>query len=411
MHSDLVRAAGFEFELHEGVAARVRARGCTNGRLADHRSGSIPASHWRGRCGGDIAPQVIPLAHAADRHRVSAELIVPHDLLLAESLVARWVRPDRHLDHLHVGLDPAFDEGEIAFVHAPMLELVAELPVGFVLLCEDDDARRVTVQPMYHAGACELLADLGEIAPEARAIREVEGEGREHRALQVAAGRVDDDVGLLVDHDDVLIFKQHVEGDVLGLDVARRRRGHDDLDDIATAQIGGGLRRACVDHNTALVDELLELVAAHEADAIDEVLIEALIEVTSQHEPHGAQFGIILDAGLERFIECALHRFSRDPAAGQDKAAGGRVIMALSIRTGRRHHLVPRITRIIRLLAIRLVVSQAEPQVKHAAGGTGLPAGVCLLLPSPAFRVPCLTLSLTDPGEELEQEQGAWQGL
>jgi len=104
---------------------------------------------------------------------------------------------------------------------------------------------------------------------------------------------VHDDVGLLVEDDEVLILEEDLERDVFGLDPRGRGLGDHDLDDVAAAEVGGRFGGAVVDHDAAAGDELLQLVAAHERDAAGEVLVNASVQVTLQREGDAADGGII----------------------------------------------------------------------------------------------------------------------
>ena len=93
-----------------------------------------------------------------------------------------------------------------------------------------------------------------------------------------------DDVGLLVEDDEVLILEEDVERDVLGRGFLGRWGRDEDLDDIAEAEDRRGLGAAGVDGDATLFDEPLELGPAHEADAVGEVLVEALLDVALKRE-------------------------------------------------------------------------------------------------------------------------------
>src|SRR6185369_10134364 len=122
-------------------------------------------------------------------------------------------------------------------------------PMRVVTLGEDDDAGGVAVEAVDNAGAGELFTDAGEGAAEWAAVPEVEGEGVDERASGVGAGGVDDDVGLLVEDDHVLVFKENVEGNVLWFEVFAGGRGDADFNLIVDSEDGGGLGDAAVDED------------------------------------------------------------------------------------------------------------------------------------------------------------------
>lgn len=257
-------------------------------------------------------------ADAVEGEGVFAEFVVSDDLFLAEALFLGGVWADGEVDGVGEWFDPAVDEGEVAFVDAAVFELVAEFPVGLVLLGEDDAAGGVAVEAMDDAGPGEFFADGGERAAERAGVLEVPGEGVDERAGEVRACGVDDDVGLLVEDDEVLVLEEDVEGDVLGDGAARGRRRDDDGDDVARVDFLGGFGAAVVDGDFAGVDEPLELVSAHEGDAVGEVAVESFVEVALEGEGDGAE-GIVVAIGFGGGEE----RVGIDLAAGKDERAGG----------------------------------------------------------------------------------------
>jgi hypothetical protein len=140
MHADLVRATCFQFEFNQRKRARSARRAF--------------------RMLGNIRRNLESLPHPHDRHGVLAEFVMAHHVLLSIALLARWVRTDRILDHLHIRRVPPVDHREISLVHLSMLELMPQLPMRLILLREHDASRSMTIKPMHHPGSCELIADL-----------------------------------------------------------------------------------------------------------------------------------------------------------------------------------------------------------------------------------------------------------
>lgn len=317
--ADLVGSAGFEFELDEGEGVAREDGGGFEGRLL--RSGGVGPSFgggWRGAGDGMTRDEGEAFADAVEGEGVFAELVVADDLLLAEAFFLGGVGADGEVDGVGERFDPAVDEGEVAFVDAAVFELVAEFPVGLVLFGEDDAAGGVAVEAMNDAGAGEFLADGGESAAERAGVLEVPGEGVDERAGEVRASGVDDDVGLLVEDDEVLVLEEDVERDFFGDGAARGRGRDDDGDDVAGVDLLGGFGAAVVDGDFAGVDEPLELVSAHEGDAVGEVAVESFVEVALEGEGDGAE-GIVVAIGFGGGEE----RVGIDLAAGKDERAGG----------------------------------------------------------------------------------------
>ena len=101
-------------------------------------------------------------------------------------------------------------------------------------LGDDDDARRVAVEPVDDARPERAAA--GELP-------EVEGERVGERARRHPGRGVDDEPGGLVDDDELFVFVDDVERNLFGRDLGqRRRRVQLDLDVLAPLQLERGLR-------------------------------------------------------------------------------------------------------------------------------------------------------------------------
>ena len=93
-----------------------------------------------------------------------------------------------------------------------------------------------------------------------------------------------DDVRLLVEDDQVVVFVEDLERNVLRRDLVRRRGWENHLDPVSQAESGARLGRTAVDPDGVLVDEPLQRGPAHEGNAIDEIAIQSLLEITGQFE-------------------------------------------------------------------------------------------------------------------------------
>ena len=90
-----------------------------------------------------------------------------------------------------------------------VLQLRAEGQVGGVVFGGDDEAAGIAVDAVDDAGAL-FAADAGET------VAAVVEQGVDQGAVRVAGGRMDHQARGLVDHDDVVVLVDHVQGDVLG---------------------------------------------------------------------------------------------------------------------------------------------------------------------------------------------------
>ena len=155
------------------------------------------------------------------------------------------VAAERRLDRARAGVRAPLDEREVLAQDAARLELGLERRVDLLRARDDEQPGGVAVEPVHDPRAPRRPA--GDAAALER-LRE--------RARLVAARRVHDDAGRLVDDEQVLVLPGH---GVLGLrDLGGGRRdrlGH--LDDLAPAQRVALRALLPVDGHAALVDQPL----------------------------------------------------------------------------------------------------------------------------------------------------------
>ena len=104
------------------------------------------------------------------------------------------------------------DEGHVGFFDRAAFKLAGEAPVGLVGFGDEDQAGGVAVKAVDDAGPPGIAAG-GECGVGQLGVVE---EGVDEGAGPVAAGGVDDEAGLLVEGDEMLIFIDDVQGDVFG---------------------------------------------------------------------------------------------------------------------------------------------------------------------------------------------------
>ena len=73
------------------------------------------------------------------------------------SLVVCWVPADRGVDYGLGWLGRSLHQCEVALDHLSFLELPCEIVVGALVPCDDDEARRVLVEPVDQAWAGIIL--------------------------------------------------------------------------------------------------------------------------------------------------------------------------------------------------------------------------------------------------------------
>ena len=105
------------------------------------------------------------------------------------------VAADRRLDPALPRLRPAAHERLVASLESPPPDEVAETPVRVLRARDDEQARRVAVEPVHDPRALRSLTSAQ--TPE-QAVHE--------RAGRVSGRRVDDDAGGLVDNEEVLVL-------------------------------------------------------------------------------------------------------------------------------------------------------------------------------------------------------------
>ena len=207
---DLVGAAGVELEAHQRVIAEALDQ--------------APV-------GAGVAPRFI------GHHRV----LLAVGRVAADGAHHRALLRRRH----------PMDHGQVLARGDPFLDLHLQLHQGLLALGHDDAAGGVLIEPVDDARA-HLTANAGQVgAMEQQAIHQ--------GAVPVARGGMDRETGRLVEHDQVAVLKQHIEGDVLGQQVGQGLgRRHPQLHLVVEPQGRLGPAGDAIDAHVAGVDELLD---------------------------------------------------------------------------------------------------------------------------------------------------------
>ena len=137
-------------------------------------------------------------------------------------------------------------------------ELFGEFQLGLVVLGDHEEAARVLVDAVHeHTHPLVGTGLVGGLGP-----AEMEGQGVDEGAAIVAVAGVDHHAGGFVDHQQVLVLIDDVEGNVLGEDLhAAALVGHHEADDVAGTDDRVGLGEFVIDEDIAHLDGELDAVA------------------------------------------------------------------------------------------------------------------------------------------------------
>lgn len=193
---------------------------------------------------------------AVMRHRVLAPPFLDQRHLLA--IMARPA--DGTPDRARRWQRPAGGDAAIGALDGMVGELPRQPFVRHVRLGHDQQARGILVDTMDDPGP-RHAADAGKL-PLAMVQQRVN-----QRAVQIACGRVDNQPRRLVDHDQVGVFVDHHQGNVLRHRLGRHDLGHPDGKGPARARLGRSLRRDAAAHfDPALLDQGLYALAREAGD-------------------------------------------------------------------------------------------------------------------------------------------------
>lgn len=179
----------------------------------------------------------------------------------ADGVAGNWF-----VDDTGFGLHLAFDKGPVDLFDGPAGELGGESAVGCIVAGDEEDAAGAGVEAVDDPRA-QIAAHAGE-SPE------MVQKSVDERAGFAAGARVDDEAGGLVDGDQVVIFEENVEGDLLGFGAQGAERSGFDVDALAAPEPVGGFAGAPVHQHAAGVDPLLKPRAAELRQFLGEDVIE-----------------------------------------------------------------------------------------------------------------------------------------
>jgi hypothetical protein len=233
VHADLVRAACVELALHQRVAIVMGSR------------------H-------------VALEHAERGDGLACRGRLDHRHLLAVARVAS----ERGVDEPRVRRDVAVHEGEVAPVDGADLYRLGQSRLRAVVLRDHHQTRGVLVEPVHDAWTVLPLQ-----GAELACVREQ----RVHEgASPVALRGMDDEVGLLGEHDHVVVLEPDVERYVLGLQVVSLGRRDLDRHELTGPHDVAFRHELAVDEHESRVDQARRRCPRNELIGLAKKRVEAL---------------------------------------------------------------------------------------------------------------------------------------
>ena len=208
MYANLVRSAGFQLDLEQRVLPVSR--------------GNTPVGHG-----------------------VSAALHNRHTLAIDR------VPRKRCVDGAFLLANVAVYERRVAAVRAVVAKLIAQRAMSFVIFCDYDETRCHAVDAVHDSRA-QLAADAGKVA-------NVIQQRIDQRSAFVPRGRMHNHSLGLVDHEQIHVFVDHVQRNILRQNVRLHRIGECDVDEIACCRDHIWFDRFPVEQNRAIANQALRL--------------------------------------------------------------------------------------------------------------------------------------------------------
>ena len=109
-------------------------------------------------------------------------------------------------------------QGQVAFLSGAIFKLLGDAPMRGVGLGGHHDARGPAIKAMHHARTRELLTNFAQRS--LRAMQKMPSQRVDERAALVTARRMHQQSRLLVDHDQIMVFKNNVKRNVVGRNFA-----------------------------------------------------------------------------------------------------------------------------------------------------------------------------------------------
>ena len=157
------------------------------------------------------------------------------------------------------------DNSKVAFIDLPALKLFGNPPLGTLVFGSNHNAGRVFVEPMYDAGP--------EFSEPARQLVGIKGEGVYQSAVSIAAGGVNNHIGLLVENNYILILIDDIQRDIFRFNLLARKLRQSQIDCVTGTELKAGLDYFSVDLNASGADLSLDHSPAEVTEPSVEIFI------------------------------------------------------------------------------------------------------------------------------------------
>lgn len=161
-------------------------------------------------------------------------------------------------------------DAEVDFLIRAVGKLAGEVLVRAIIFRDDEAAGSILIESMHNAGAFDA-ADARKLA-----LAVVE-QGIHQRAIGISGSGVNDNAGFLIQHDEVFIFKEDLEGDVLRGGLGWDSFWQGDFDDIARLHRIARLGGFAIAEDVLFADQLLNARPRQVCQAAGKPGIEAIV--------------------------------------------------------------------------------------------------------------------------------------
>ena len=173
---------------------------------------------------------------------------------------------DRSVDRSFVLINDPIDQSEIFFLDQLFLKLTGELPMNFYGLCDDDQARRLLVQPVDKARTDESAIRNRSVQMKHQRI--------EQCAILVAVSWMDQHSSRLVHHDQVFVLEYNFEWNVLRLHCRLARRIKFDLNKVPASDAKTDILRSAVYLALFGTNYIAKIQPAEAGKLIEQIIFE-----------------------------------------------------------------------------------------------------------------------------------------
>src|SRR5690606_33842576 len=199
-----------------------------------------------------------------------------------ERLIERSPDADRAIDHRLLGIDVTVREREVRFLEMPALELPRHLSMDVEILRDDEEARRIAIEPMAEPGHDGLVRRA------ARVIAVVEVV--DQRVVDVPAHGMDEDARGLVEREKPGVLVERGKGARVVIVGNTGPRREPDRHHVPVTDLSRRLRWPSVDRDPTFADERLNAVSRAPRHVVEKIMIDAHVAIASHLDHELASF-------------------------------------------------------------------------------------------------------------------------